>query len=351
MEQQSTLQMQGQGAVVAQQLRLKNFPISFFAIILGMTGTTIAFQRAQMILKFPVPVGIYLLGLTTILFLVILGVYITKFIKYPDAVKEEFNHPVRLSFFPTISISLLLLNISFLGINPTISKYLWIVGTILHAFFSLHIISYWIQNPKFQMQHFNAAWFIPVVGNIIIPVTGPDHGFLELSWFFFSIGLVFWIVLMAILFNRLIFHNPLPEKLIPTLFIMIAPPAVGFIAYGKINHEHLDNFGQILYHFALFLFALMIFQFKMFSRIKFYLSWWAYSFPIAAMTIATMFKVKLMRDACNIPGEACPFLPINFSFYTSLAYVLLGGLSLVILMLIVKTVGAMKQQQICVPED
>jgi len=90
-----------------------------------------------------------------------------------------------------------------------------------------------------------------------------------------------------ILFYRLLFHNPLPERLLPTLFILIAPPAVGFIAYVKLTGT-VDPVARILYYFALFVFVLMIPQLKMLSRIKYYLSWWAYTFPMAALTIATI---------------------------------------------------------------
>ena len=55
----------------------------------------------------------------------------------------------------------------------------------------------------------------------------------EIFWFFFSIGLVFWLVLLAIVLYRLFFHEHLPARLAPTLFILLAPPSVGFITYTQ----------------------------------------------------------------------------------------------------------------------
>jgi tellurite resistance protein len=350
------------------KLRLINFPISFFAMILGLAGFTIAVQRAEMILKLhevlhlPFKPSLYMLGFTVTLFFIILAIYATKAAFFWGEVKKEIAHPIRLNFFPTISISLLLFSISTLGLQKNVSFYLWVGGTILHALFTLYIMSIWIQHPKFEIKHFNASWFIPVVGNIIIPVAGAEHGFFEISWFFFSIGFVFWVVLLAILFNRLIFHNPLPQKLIPTLFIMIAPPAVGFISYVKVNHEHLDNFAHVLYYFALFSLALLVFQFRLFSRLQFFLSWWAYSFPLAAMTIASLFRLKLLREehhalteaAAAGGGEAVAIphvAPIHLTTYTVLSYTLLTVVTVVILMLLVRTVLAVGARQICVEED
>jgi tellurite resistance protein len=65
------------------------------------------------------------------------------------------------------------------------------------------------------------------------------------------------------------------------------------------------------------------------------MSWWAYSFPLAAITIAT----EVM------------FHYTNLEFYRILAYVLLGLLSLVIILLIARTALAVKNQEICVPEE
>ena len=41
-------------------------------------------------------------------------------------------------------------------------------------------------------------WFIPVVGNIIVPIAGVDDAPAEVSWFFFSFGLIFWIALFTL---------------------------------------------------------------------------------------------------------------------------------------------------------
>jgi tellurite resistance protein len=117
----------------------------------------------------------------------------------------------------------------------------------------------------------NPAWFIPAVGNILVPIVGIIHAPAEISWFFYSIGFFFWIILLIIFFNRIIFHSPLPEKLLPTLFILIAPPAVGFVSLVKLTGE-VGDFSKILYYFGLFLTLLLMFQFNIFKKIKFYLS-------------------------------------------------------------------------------
>ena len=89
------------------------------------------------------------------------------------------------------------------------------------------------------------------MGNVLVPVAGVPLGYPEISWFFFCIGLVFWLILLTIIFCRVLFHHPIPDKLMPTLFILIAPPAVGFIAYLRLAGE-LDSFARVLYFTGLF---------------------------------------------------------------------------------------------------
>jgi len=313
--------------------RLKNFPISFFAVVMGLTGATIAWQRAETMWGLNAVVSSTLLAISSVIFAVIMIVYAIKIIRYPDEIRREFQNITKLSFFPAISISLLLLSIAFMDLLPGFSQALWIIGAIVHFFFSVAIISIWIRHPSLEINHISPAWFIPVVGNILVPIAGVVYAPVEISWFFFSIGLVFWIALFTILFYRLLFHNPLPERLLPTLFILIAPPVVGFISYVKLTGV-VDSMARILYYFGLFVFILMIPQLRMLSRIKYYLSWWAYTFPLAALSIATMLM----------------YHQNGLVFFKYLALVLLTLISAVIVLLTFMTLAAVKNKTICVED-
>jgi tellurite resistance protein len=37
---------------------------------------------------------------------------------------------------------------------------------------------------KYEIKHFNPAWFIPIVGNILVPIAGVHHAPIEISYFF-----------------------------------------------------------------------------------------------------------------------------------------------------------------------
>lgn len=312
------------------QSRLKNFPIAWFSVVMGMAGISIAWNRAEAIFPTGVCVSSLLLGVTMFLFVVLTLTYVSKMIKYPQEVLAEFGHPVKLAFVPSFSISLLLLSIAYLHLAPEFSFWLWSIGTVLHLGITLYVLSSWIHHAKYEIAHLNPAWFIPVVGNILVPVAGMHHAAPEISWFFFSLGLFFWPLLTAIIFYRLIFHGSLPERFMPTLFIFIAPPAVGFISWFKLTGQ-VDSFARILYFVGLFFTLLVFSQFNYFRRLKFFLSWWAYSFPVAAITIASLSLAKTT----------------GLALYSWLGAGLLGILSLLIGLLLVRTTLAVARHEIC----
>jgi len=313
--------------------RLKNFPISFLAVVLGLAGFTLALQRSEIIFNLQFHIYNYFLYFTLTVFLLVSLIYIVKLFKFPGEVKKEFNHSIKINFFPILAKVLLILSIIYLSINMQVSRWFWIIGVAFQFIFSIAILSFWIKHSKFEFHHLNPAWFIPIVGFVIIPIAGIKHGFVELSWFFFSVGLIMWITLFVIVFNRIIFHNPIADHLIPTFFILFAPPAIAFISYVKLVGS-VDSFAKILYYFSLFLLILVFAQAKMFSKIKFYLSWWAYSFPMAAITIATML---IYHETKNL-------------FFKALSFVFLAVLFIIIVYLTFKTSKSILLKEICIEE-
>jgi len=314
-------------------IRLKNFSISFIAIILGLTGFALAFLKAETILGLPL-LSPYLLKFAVIMFGIVSIIYLTKLVFFPKEVKKELSHPIKLNFFPILAKILLVLSIIFLGVNLMASKYLWWAGVIVQFAFSIIILSAWISHKKFEIHHINPAWFMPIVGNLIIPIAGITHFSAELSWFFFSIGIVWWLVLFVIIINRIIFHGPISDKLIPTTFILFAPPAIAFISYVKLTGG-ITPFAKILYYFAIFIFILVMAQIKAFTRIKFYLSWWAYSFPVVALTVATLLM----------------YHETKLGFFKFFSWGLLIFLHIIMVLLILKTAIAIKRKEICIEED
>lgn len=317
----------------APEARIAHYPVTFFAIGMGMMGLTLATRAAEHAFDLPKVASPWVLGLSALLLCAVGIGYAAKAIAHPAEVKAEWNHPVRIAFFPAISISLLLLAAALLEPMPQLAHLVWLAGTTLQGVLALSVISAWIGNRAFQPGQLTPAWFIPAVGNVIVPLAGARLGYTETSWLFFSGGLVFWVVLLTLVVNRLMFHDPLPGKLVPTLMILVAPPAVAFTAWLRLNGE-VGPFGHFLLS-AAYVFALIVAtQAGRLRAIPFALSWWALSFPLAALTIASFGYAEAAGSA--------PHRIIGAGLLALLLAVVAG--------LILRTALAIRAGAICLPE-
>lgn len=76
--------------------RLQNFPISFFTVVIGLAGATIAWQRAEPIFSWPNGISTALLFIMSVIFSAIFTIYFVKFLKYPrDPASVPGNQPYQ----------------------------------------------------------------------------------------------------------------------------------------------------------------------------------------------------------------------------------------------------------------
>jgi tellurite resistance protein len=315
--------------------KLTHFPIALFGTVMGLGGLTLAWSKAAaMGWSFGTPVAWSLAWITSLLLITLILTYGLKLMVHTSAVVAEARHPVKLNFFSAIPIGIVLVATIWSSTQPALANVIWILGSILMLVSSLLTLNSWLNHTHYQINHLNPAWFIPVVGNILIPIAGARLGHLEVSWFFFSIGLFFWIVLTIIVINRLIFHDTLQPRMKPTLFILLAPPAVGFISYLALNGAQLDTLARVLFFTALFVALLLLINIPGLIKVPFFLSSWAYTFPLAAMSIAS-FE---MGQISALFG------------YIALAWALLAALSVLSVFLIYKTTAGLLSGKLLAPE-
>jgi tellurite resistance protein len=313
--------------------RIEHFPVSFFAVVMGFSGFTLAARAAENALATSHWLSGAALCVTVATFAVIAAAYIAKIILYPEAVAAEWAHPAGIAFFPAISVSIVLIATALTPSLPDVARIIWSIGVALQGVLTLAVVSNWIGTRAFEQAHLTPAWFIPAVGNVIVPVAGPQFGFVELSWLFFSAGLMFWLVLLTLVVNRLIFHGSLPSRLLPTLVILIAPPAVAFIAWLRLTGE-VDAFARILLNAGYVWAGIVLTQAPKFLRLPFTLTWWALSFPVAALGVASLGFASKTGSATH----------------AAIGLALVALLAVILAALGARTVAAMRAQEICRPE-
>lgn len=292
-------------------------PVSAFAMVMGLSGLSLSwtkFAHATQLNYAQNLAQVFGLLAATVFLVLILGL-LRKLVQSPEKLVEEWNHPVKSSFFGAISVGVCLLAAVAYPYSEQLAQVVWIVGATFHLFAMLAVLNAWVHRENLQAAHACPVWFIPAVGNVVVPLAGVKLGYIEVSWMFYSVGLIFWVVLLSLVMYRLMFvQPPLPDRLKPTIAIFLAPPTVAFSSWialtGLTSGQALDPFGHILMGIAFFFTFFLMTQFGRFAKLPFFMSWWAYSFPSAALTVATFNYALFVPAAIYIAYVSLCFTTI-----------------------------------------
>lgn len=303
---------------------LEFMPVSLFGGVMGLSALCFAWRLASNAWHVSKLIAESIGCLALLVFILLAIVYIIKWIRYPASVKTEFKHPVSVGFFSTIIISILLIPGIILPYAPVIADVIWLLGVLLIFLFAWFVLRKWMgtqQLPESAMP----VWVLPVTGTLNVPIVGNSLKFAaahEFCLMFFGFGIIFIIILMAIIFSRLFFQPPMAASAQPSLLIMVAPFALAFSGYVGLSGI-LDIAASSFFYF--FLFLLVIFGSKILLLPKscpFQVSWWSVSFPLSAVSVACLRYAKMQPDITH----------------WILAAVLLSGTTLVILFLLLQTI-------------
>lgn len=263
-------------------------PVSLFGSVMSVAGLALAWRLASKNYGADIGISQSIGVLALLLFAVLALSYLCKLLRYPQLVKQEFAHPVLSSFFGTIGISVLLLSSVIGGYSGTAQLVVWSIGAAATLALSVLMISR-LLNGGAAPASVVPAWLIAGVGSLDIVVTG---GALTAAWtrevnlLAAAVGGVSAIVFFVLIFSRLIHQEPLAAPMRPSKMILVAPFAVGFIAYVNLVQK-VDMFAALLFYFGLFLFVIIAWR-LMARPAPFSPAWWAIGFPLAALTSAAM---------------------------------------------------------------
>jgi tellurite resistance protein len=296
-------------------------PVSLFGSVMGLTGLSIGWRLASARYGLPAVIGDGIGWSALAVFGLLAVAYGAKAVTAWTSVQSEFRHPIAGNLFGTVLISLLLLPFVLQPLSPFLAAAAWMLGAGGMILFAFLIVSRWM-GSRHQLAHATPAWIVPVVGLLDVPLAGPALGLPHtqtLMMFSLSIGLFFAVPLFTLVFARLVFEEPLVPAQRPTLMILVAPFAVGFSSYVA-TFGRVDAFAEALFLIALFVFAVLIGRLRDLPRCcPFRISWWAVSFPIAAMAVAAL---RYAGHAQAIAADAVALLLLG------LATVIVVGLAM-----------------------
>jgi len=212
------------------------------------------------------------------------------------ALRETFENP-QLRVLPAcLTVGLMLLSALLAPHMPRLANAMIWIAALGHFLLLAWLINGWFRGGL-ALEIISPVWFIPVVGNIVVPVGAIASGEVMLAWFGFSVGIVLWLMLLPIVFFRLIHGKPMPDELESTQMVLVAPPAIGSVSWSLLAGDQAVVPGVVLLSVAFFLMLTMVpMVLRVISR-PFVPANWAFGFPLAALStgLAT-YSILLERD-------------------------------------------------------
>jgi tellurite resistance protein len=321
---------------------LKHLFPGWFAIVMGWCGLALAWHRAMPAMgEMATGVALVASAVAAVLFVMLAVAMLLRWQRHAEAIREDLVHPVRHTFFAAIPISGLLLatlGVAQFGPGAPGVAALWWLSSLAQFAVTVWVLARWIAGPAGGPGH-KPNWaavtpvlFIPVVGNVLAPLAGVPLGFGAWASAQFGLGLLFWPVVLVLNFVRIGQAGMPPERMLPTLFIFVAPPAV--VGAAALQYEAPASVVWMLWGMALAQTLWAATQTRRIATLPFGVPHWGMSFPLAA------FAVLSLRLA-QAPDGGWLQVP---------ALALLALASLVVLALSFATVRGLRAGTLLVPE-
>ena len=282
--------------------------------------------------------------------LVALGVpYVWRWVRHPDAALKDLQHPILGALYGTFPGGILVLATATLIVGPSAfpAEAIFALVAILAAVgialtFVIGVVFAYILfiTPNVAPEQVNGGWFIPPVVNIIVPMVlmpfvprvdvETARGLLIISGAGWGIGFFLFLLIAALLYNRLVFH-PLPAApLAPSLWIGLGPVAVAGLALIRIAQDGAKIWGEMgvsvnafaqlgafaFWGFGLWWLAAAILLLTRYLRagsLPFGVGWWAFTFPLGAYTVMTLTLARAWKvSALEVFGVALFVLLVVF---------------------------------------
>jgi tellurite resistance protein len=168
------------------------------------------------------------------------------------------------------------------------------------------------------------ALMIPVVGHVVVPLAGLPLDHTVWSAAQFGIGVFFWPIVLVLVLVRRIAHSPLPDRFLPTWFIVLAAPAVIGNVLAQWQAAPLLVVG--MWGLSLFFLLWLLPIAKRIAAQPFGLTFWSLSFPLAALSSLTWRVGDLFPDAAGVQTASVLLLAVASMVILWLGFATVRGL-------------------------
>jgi tellurite resistance protein len=273
-------------------------PLNFFSIPFGLLGLADCWLVAATFGLAPAALGHALVALAVAVWLVVLGVYTRGARAHGVSLATDISDPIAGPFSSLIVLTPMLAAADALyPLSHSAGTVVVDVGIVTTVVLAGWLVGQWIYGPL-ELAQVHPGYFLPsVAGGLVASASAALVGQPRLGETLFGFGMLSWIVIGSIVLGRLVVGPPLPDPLVPTIAIEVAPAGVATFAAFAINGGHVDLTVRLLAAYGLMMVVAQLRLLPAYRRLRFLPSFWAFTFAWAAVAFAGLFWLGATRPA------------------------------------------------------
>jgi len=258
------------------------YPLSTFAIGFGLAGLAGVWTRAGSALSLPRAVPQAFWAVAAVAWLWLLIAHAVRGARSGQSLAAQLRHPAQGPLASLAPVTAILLAADLFTWSPTAGRLLYFLALAASTLLAAWLLGSWLRGGL-DVAFLHPGYLLPTVAPGLIGAdVGHALGYPGLAWALFGVGSFFTVVMTAVVLARLMFLKALPDALLPSTMILLAPPAVGGLAWFSLNGHTADPVAHALAGLGVLVLLVQAAMLPRYRELRFSLGFWSFTFPLAA---------------------------------------------------------------------
>ncbi|MBS1674025.1 MAG: transporter [Actinobacteria bacterium] len=273
----------------------ERIPLNTFAIGFGLAGLAETWSVLGADLGWPWLYGQVLWIVAGIAWIWLIVAHTARGLRTDRRLVDQLRHPAQGPIAALVPVTGMLLGADLYDVLPAAGLVLVVLSTIASLVFGGWMIATWFEG-RLELAAVHGGYLLPTVAAGLVGADTCMHvGLAAAAWLMLGIGVFFWAVMTTLLVLRLTVSPVLPDPLVPTMMILLAPPVVGGIAWFALAGHEASPVALSIAGLTILTVIMQITLIGRYRRLRFSLGFWSFTFPIAAFGVYTTMWLALLR--------------------------------------------------------
>jgi tellurite resistance protein len=269
-------------------------PLNTFAIGFGLAGLAEAWSTASESLGIPVVVAQAFWLLVASVWMSLIVAHLVRGAASEVSSAEQLRHPVQGPIAALVPVTGMLIAGNVASFSAAAGVTIFLLALATSAVFAGWMVAVWLRGGL-QLDSVHGGWLLPTVAAGLVGAdVAAEVGLPLLGWALFGVGAFFWSIMTLLVMARLAFGDPLPDPLVPTTAILLAPPGVAGVAWFALDGLHPSAGAAAIAGLAALLTLTQVALIPRYRRLRFSLGFWSFTFPVAAVTVEAMLWLRVL---------------------------------------------------------